>query len=438
MRALAWVWVLALFVPACAPSTKTPAGGTRIVIWEQMDPEERARFEQNLESYRASHPDVTVEHVPYETEQLRSQYITAASGGEGPDLVFGPSDQVGPLSLLQLIRPLDRTLPAGFFDRFVPQALDTLDGHLWAAPDQVGNHLVLVYNRKLVPQPPRTHDEFLRTARAQTKDGVYGFAMNLMEPYWLVPFLAGYGGWVMDDGRRPTLDTPAMREALAYLGRLKNEEKIMPGESDYQIAETLFKEGKAAMIVNGPWSWLGYRKAGIDVGVAPIWTLPNGRSASPMTASKGYSINTNVPEDKLPAVIELLTFLTSAEAQLLRATELGILPSHRDAWADPSVQGDPTLRESQRAFELGRRMPVVPEMRVLWDVMRPGMQQVMNRTKTPAAAAAGMQAAAVREIAGMGAPGAKSGPSPSDVEAKPPAGEAGSGAGTEAKPGASR
>ena len=46
-------------------------------------------------------------------------------------------------------------------------------------------------------------------------------------------------------------------------------------------------------------------------------------------------------------------------------------------------------------------MPVVPEMRVLWDVMRPGMQAVMNGSKTPETAAKEMQASAVQQIAGM-------------------------------------
>ena len=49
----------------------------------------------------------------------------------------------------------------------------------------------------------------------------------------------------------------------------------------------------------------------------------------------------------------------------------------------------------------GRRMPVAPEMRVLWDVMRPGLQQVMNGSRTPEAAATQMQADAVQQIAGM-------------------------------------
>lgn len=380
----------------------------RLVIWEQMDPEERARFEANLEAFKATHPGVEIEHLPFETEQLRTQFQTAVAGGSTtPDLVFGPSDQVGPLSLLKTILPLDEALPAGFFDRFIPAALDTLDGHLWAAPDQVGNHLVLVYNRKLVPEAPTDAAGFLAAAKRLTaagsggQPGTYGFAMNLTEPYWLVPFLAGFGGWVMDAEHRPTLDSPAMVQALAYLRDLKTTQNVMPKESDYMGAETLFKEGRAAMIVNGPWSWSGYRKAGIELGVAPIFRLPNGEWAKPMVASKGYSINANVPKDKLPLVIELLTFLTSPEAQLRQATELGILPSHRDAYADASITGDASLQASQAAFEKGRRMPVVPEMRVIWDVMRPELQNVMNGAKTPEQAAKDMQANALQQIAAM-------------------------------------
>ncbi len=175
-----------------------------------------------------------------------------AAGGSGPALVFDPSDQVGPPSLLQLIRPLDETMPAGFFDRFVPQALDSLAGHLWAAPGQVGNPLKVVYNKALVQTWPATHDEWVRFARAETGPGRHGFALNFNEPCWLAPFLTGFGGWVMDAAGQPTLDTPAMRRAVGYLADLKNRQGVCPKESDSQIAGTLFVKGKAAMIVNGP------------------------------------------------------------------------------------------------------------------------------------------------------------------------------------------
>ncbi len=405
-RALTACLLLAVGVAGCAPK-KTAGSGTRLVLWTQMDPEERARFVQNLEAFKASHPGADIQFVPYDTENLHTQFQSAAAAGGGPQIIFGPSDQVGPLSLTKLIKPLDTTLPAGFFDRFVPQALDTLDGHLYAAPDQIGNHLMLCYNRRLVPEPPRTTAEFLALARKLTRPGAggqggsYGFAMNLTEPYWLAPFLAGFGGWVMDAERRPTLDTPAMVQALSFLKDLKLNQGIMPMESDYQITETLFKEGKAAMIVNGPWSWSGYRKAGIDLGVAPIFRLPNGRWAAPMTASKGYSINANIKDAELPLAIELITYLTSPEAELRSALELGILPSRKEAYSDSTLAHDPILQASRQAYDLGRRMPIAPEMRVLWDVMRTGMQEVMNGSKPPARAARDMQAAALQQISGM-------------------------------------
>lgn len=391
--------LLAVTLPACAP--KSGGKGARtIVIWEQMDPEERVRFEANLAAFRQRHPDVEIQHTPYETEQLRTQFQTAAAGGGGPDLVFGPSDQVGPLSLLKTIQPLDQTLPAGFFDRYIPSSLDTLGGHIYAAPDQVGNHLVLCFNRELVAKAPETAEEFTALAKRLTRGGVYGFAMNLTEPYWLVPFLGGFGGWIMDASANPTLDTPAMVQALTFLKGLRDL-RVLPQECDYQIAETLFKEGKAAMVVNGPWSWSGYRRAGVDLGIAPLFRMPGGRWAQPMVASKGYSISVNVPPEKMPLVTELVEFLTSPECELRSVRELAILPSHREAYGDSSLVQDPYLEVSLAAIAKGRRMPVVPEMRVIWDAMRPDMQNVMNGVKTPAAAARDMQKAAVEQIAGM-------------------------------------
>ena len=44
-------------------------------------------------------------------------------------------------------------------------------------------------------------------------------------------------------------------------------------------------------------------------------------------------------------------------------------------------------------------MPVVPAMRVVWDAMRPNLQDVMNGAKTPAQAAKDMQTTAVQQIA---------------------------------------
>jgi len=74
----------------------------------------------------------------------------------------------------------------------------------------------------------------------------------------------------MDKNYNPTLDSPAMVKALVFVRDLKTRYRVMPKECDYQQAETLFEEGKAAMIINGPWSCGGYIAARIDIGLTPI------------------------------------------------------------------------------------------------------------------------------------------------------------------------
>ena len=63
----------------------------------------------------------------------------------------------------------------------------------------------------------------------------------------------------------------------------------------------------------------------------------------------------------------------------------------------PAVE-DPLVAQSLAQLRKGRLMPVVPEMRVIWDVMRPGFQQTLGGDLTPADAARIMQEQAIRKI----------------------------------------
>jgi arabinogalactan oligomer / maltooligosaccharide transport system permease protein len=409
-------WLLlaaALLLPAgCGGKKDSGQAGAgkpvTITVWEQMDPPERVQFEKHLAEYQKSHPGVTVIHQNYDTETLRKQFQMAANGGAGPELVFGPSDQVGPFSVMGIIRPLESVPGLGpeYFAQFDPGSLDTLDGHQYYAPDQMGNHLVLIYNRKLAPHPPGTVDELISMSKQLTSKGDgkpgsarYGFTLNMVEPFWLVPFLSGYGGWVMDSRFQPTLDSPAMVKALQLLSDLRDVHQVTPRECNYQVMETLFKEGKSAFLVNGPWSWQGYREAGVDFGIAPLpKVVSTGLWCAPMTASKGYSISKTCPDGKLPAVVELLKYLTSPAVGVDNAKVLLTLPSMKAAYLDPAVRDEPFLKASRQAYALGRRMPVAPEMRAIWDAMRPEMERVLNGQERPAAAARAMQDAAVKQI----------------------------------------
>ncbi len=395
--------IVATFTLSCGGGDGGSATDTTIAIWVQMDPEERSVLTEHLAEVQANHPELTFEVSHESTEDLRTKFQTAALAGGGPDLVFGPSDQIGPFSIMRVIHPLDEIL-GDALDAFVPEAFDTLDGHVWALPDQLGNHLALVRNTALVPDAPETWDELVAIAKANTVDtngdgriDRYGLVFQVGEPFWVIPFLTGSGGWVMDESHAPTLDTPAMVKALGLYDALRNEHGVSPAECDYELAHTLFSEGRAAMIINGPWSWSAYRKAGVDIAISRLPRI-DGRWPAPMISSKGYSINARVTGAKLARIEALLEELTSVRSQIDFATRLGTLPTRKAAYQDPAIQSDETLEASRSQVMVGRRMPVVPEMRAIWDAMRPGVQSVWNGSLTPAEAARQMQQEALRKI----------------------------------------
>jgi len=193
-----------------------------------------------------------------------------------------------------------------------------------------------------------------------------------------------------------------MVQALELLRALRDEHRVMPRECDYELADTMFKEGRAAMIINGPWSWSAYRKAGLPFAMTRIPKIAEtGRWPAPMVSSKGYSVSARVTGEHLERVLDLLRFLTSTASQITYAERLGTLPTRRAAYDDPRIADDPTLSASIAQVEVGRRMPVIAEMRAVWDAMRPAVQSVWNGTLSPAEAAPAMQAQAVRKIAEM-------------------------------------
>ena len=382
-----------------------------VILWEQMDPEEQACFDRHLAEFRVRYPefaDFTIERVHYRTEDLQTQFQTAALAYGGPNLVYGPADKIGPYSIMGLLMPVTDLLPASELERFERSTLPILGGEIWGLPDQVGNHLTLVANLDLVDEIPDNTDDWVRQLRDLTVDAdgdgkpeQYGLVFNLLEPFWLMPWLGGFGGWVMDDNSMPTLDTPAMIGALDFLRGLRDD-RVVPLECDYPLADTIFKEGRAAYIINGPWSWEGYRAAGVDIGLA---LLPRVSATdlwpSPMTSAKCYSVNRYIDPATRECTAALLAWLTSREVQVTLARELSVQPSDRDAAQDPSIQGDPVLAASRAQIDKGRLMPIVPEMRAIWDTTRPAYQSVMGGSLGSADAARQMQQQAVRMIERM-------------------------------------
>ncbi len=400
--------VFGLFALSCFGSR---TDRNRVVIWHQMRPDERSILQRQLGRYMRDHPSVQIVEVYKETEELRSGYIIAVIAGQGPDIVYGPSDPVGVYEATKTIQPLEQFFSSQYLSEFDSSGLLWYRGHLYQIADKIGNHLALVYNKKYIQQPSESSEELIRQAKdIQVRYGytagrpnVYGLAWNYTEPFFFIPFFSGFGGWVFAaDGVSPTLDSQSMVNALKFVRALRDEYKVIPNEADYEIADALFKDGKSAMLINGDWSWAGYVRKGIDLGVAPLPKITEtGLWCAPMTSSKGYSLNSNVRRDKLPLVLVVMEFLLAEENQLEVARELNTAPTRKSLYSHPDLAQNEILRNSLKQIRRGRPMPVVPEIRAVWDAMRLGYQAVMGGALTPEQAAKNMQALAFKKIREM-------------------------------------
>jgi len=385
--------LIAVFVlAACAPQATPTPENVKITLWtKEGEVDGGLQYVQGLaDAYTAAHPNVTFEVVNKEVEALREDFQTASLAGNAPDLLWTVSDHAGPFVAADLIQPVDGMVDLTAYVESVVQ-----NGKTWAVPISAGNHLMLLYNKDLMANPPKDSDELLALAGTFGAD-IYPLVFNQTEPFWLAPFLGGFGGKVFaDDGITPTLNTPEMTNTLQFMVDMKAA-GVIPAEGDYNSADTLFKEGKAAMIINGDWSLGGYQEAlGDKLGVAPIPMIKaTGKYPAPYTSGVYFMVPKSVSGAKLEAVKDFMKFVTNEENQLAMVDSLKRLPGLRVALTNEKIAGDAILAGSAAQMSYGTPMPTVLEMRCNWDAMKPELQAVLAGTVSPADAAKNMQAAA--------------------------------------------
>ena len=334
---------------------------------------------------------------------MRNAFIIAAVAGQGPDLVFGPADNVALFASARVVRPWNEVVTAEFLGKFTDEGIVRWEDKPWLVADQIGNQLMLIYDRQAVAKPPETLGELVTLGRDMTlRSGArterYALTWNYAEPYFFIPFLTGFGGWIMDDEGNPTLYTPEMRQALQFILDLRDKHGLIPRYEDYNTANLMFLRRLAAIIINGPWSWADY---GVPersmLALLPVNEV-TGLRCRPMVAAKGYSLNINTPPEKLAIVRRALDYLTGEEVQINMAARLFTTPTLKSVLSSPAFLDNPVL---QLAFEQAQHsipMPVSPRLRFIWDGIREPYRRVFTDNLPPAEAARLMQREAERRI----------------------------------------
>ena len=375
------------------PSPSVVADGAAEVtleVWHSFaaESQEEATFLDAIDQFEDANPHITIEVTGVPFGDIDQLYLTAAQGGEAPDLVRLSSDQLGEIGevrvdgypLLEDLRPHLTPAERSIFDSKALQAMRYGDA-LYGLPASQ-DCLSLLYNRDLfdaegIPYPDETwtHHDLLSAAQNLTQGDVYGLAVPVKVAYWWFPFQSGFGGSLFDEAGNPTLDSSGSAEALEWYLSLEQTHGVVRTGTVGETMESQFIQSEAAMIVDGPWNWATYEAGRLNVGQTLLPTIEEtGLRASPLVTYKGWSISKQ-SEEKIAAT-NLALHLSSPSVQKTFALDTMTMPTAVETATDSEVQADAVLAGFLAQAELATPAPTTRAMSIVYGPLGTAFEQV--------------------------------------------------------------
>ena len=325
-------------------------------MWSGSEPEVVA-WKHVAALVTEKYPDITVEFQTTSFPDYWTKLPALAASGKLPDIVSLQSLRAP--GFAGLMEPLDARIKADNFDvaSFEPSILKGLQrgGKQFALPYDFGP-LVLFYNHDMFvkegvpePKPGWTEADFMKAAKALTKNGNYGFAIS--EPDAFTAFARSKGASYLDSKGELDLTNAGLKKAFADYASLVTTEKVAPlfpasGTQSSAVANGRFTSGNVAMYVDGPWQLINVKKkASFTVGLAPI----PAREAGSITVTAGSGFGIATTSKNKDAAWKAIQVMTGPDAEKYLA-DSGLAFSARTAfqknWFDVAAQDVVGAREA--------------------------------------------------------------------------------------------
>ncbi|EJQ2007123.1 extracellular solute-binding protein [Cronobacter sakazakii] len=360
----------ALVLSALMVSAGASAATRQLNVWEDI--KKSAGIKDAVAAFEKQYDvKVNMQEMPF-AQQLEKLRLDGPAG-IGPDVLVIPNDQLGGAVVQGLLSPL--TLDKKQTDAFTPSSVAAfrMDNAQYGVPKAVET-LVLIYNKDLVEKPFDSLQAWYDFSKAQRAKNQYGLLAKFDQIYYSWGAIGPMGGYIFgknDKGGFNPLDVglnkPGAVEAVTFLKKFYAG-GVFPagiiGDNGLNAIDSLFTEKKAAAVINGPWAFQPYEAAGINYGVAPLPTLPDGKPMSSFLGVKGYVVSTWSKDKALAQqFIEFINQPQYVKTRYIATREIPPLVALMD---DPVIKGD--QKASAVAVQAARAsaMPGIPEMGEVW------------------------------------------------------------------------
>lgn len=312
-------------------------------------------------------------------DKVTDKFVQAAATGNGPDIFIWAHDRFGEWAksgLISEVSPSKETIDS--IEGFTWDAM-LYNGKLYGYPiamEAVG----LIYNKDLVPTPPKTFEEIFALDKELAKQGKKAILWDYNNTYFSWGLFSGSGAYpfektesgynVQDTG----VNNTGAVVAASMIKRLIDE-SVMPKGADYGVMDSAFNKGDVAMVINGPWAWSNLEKSGINYGVTTIPTI-NGKESKPFVGVLAATINAASPNQDL-AVEFLENYLLQLDGLKTMNADVPLGAAANKEFMQ-ELAANENIRATFQNAAIGLPMPNVPEMGVFWSSMEAALKNITS------------------------------------------------------------
>lgn len=387
----------------------TPDGKKILTFWHTMNREETETLISLIEEFEKENPDVKIQPQPVPFDQAQNKFKITAQAGDAPDVFRSEIAWTCEEAALGYLLILDDYVSREDRQDYLqaPLRYNLYQGHIYGIP-QVTDCLALLYNKRMFKEagvePPATMEQFREIGKKLTIDEngrnandpsfdpdnikQYGFYFN-GKAYFFQPFMWAFGGGLLNPEKKEILvSNQGTVEAIKFLIKLRDEDHVTPAQFDlkssYENMMAGFKEGKYAMIMNGPWAttdiFTGDEFTNREnLGVAVIPRGPGGYGSPVGGHNYVIASNTYFPDE----AYKFISFLNQPENQARFAIANNLMPTRKSAYQLRGVTDNPILQSFKAQLDLAKNRPVVPQGGLIYNEFDPYFQAAYLGAMSP-------------------------------------------------------
>jgi multiple sugar transport system substrate-binding protein len=360
-----------------------------------------------IRRFHAAHPDIRVDYIsgPWSTDERQNMYIRSFAAGDGFELVYMDVTWTAKFASHGWLLPLDPWVSPEVRQALFPRDVEAgfYQGRFYRVPvrTDVG---MLYYRKDLMPQPPRTWEEFEAVCRRHANpperycivfQGMQyeGLVCNYLEYLW------GAGGTCIDADQNVFLDRDENVSALAFMKKVLDQGWAPRSVITFQEQQALefFGQGKSLMMRNWPYAWTLLRGSPLEgkVGIVPF-IHQTGRAPAGTLGGWGLGIARSAANPE--AAAKFLEFAVSPEAQKILHFRRGAVPARKSLFQDEQIlQESPHYTDLHEVLLKSRLRPLHPEYPRISSILQKHVSAVLVGIESPREAALQMD----RSIEGL-------------------------------------